>query len=97
MLSKSDLVKLYETVLSIPGMNEGVKIDLRLSRKNILLLSQIIQKGLTEGGSDKEVSVLSFSSKQSLEELAALPAEILSKAGLTEMNEKLAALGPSAV
>ena len=46
MLSKNDLAKLYDTVLSIPGMNQTVKVDLKIPRKNVLLLSKIIQRGL---------------------------------------------------
>jgi len=46
MLAKTDVTRIYETVLSIPGMNDHVKISLSLSRKNVLLLSKIIERGL---------------------------------------------------
>ena len=35
--------KIFETVLSSPGMNEKCKIVLMLSRQNILLLSRLIE------------------------------------------------------
>ena len=44
------MTQLYETLLCSPGMKETVKVDLRISKKSILLLSQIIKKGLTESG-----------------------------------------------
>jgi hypothetical protein len=45
MLAKTDIARIYETVLSIPGMNENVKIVLSISRKNTLLLSKAIERG----------------------------------------------------
>ena len=38
--------KIFETVLSSPGMHEKCKIVLLLSRQNILLLSRLIETGL---------------------------------------------------
>ena len=35
-----EMAQLYETLLCSPGMKETVKVDLRISRKSILLLSQ---------------------------------------------------------
>ncbi len=46
MFSTTDIAKIYDTVLSIPGMNETVKIDLRIPRKNVLLLLKVIERGL---------------------------------------------------
>ncbi len=42
MASKTEITKTYEAVLSIPGMNENIKIDLRIPRKNVLFLSKVI-------------------------------------------------------
>jgi hypothetical protein len=47
MLTIDDVAKVYDTILSIPGMNEKVKIDLKVTRKNALLLNRIIQRGLS--------------------------------------------------
>ena len=38
--------KIFETVLSSPGMNEKCKIVLMLSRQNILLLTRLMEAGL---------------------------------------------------
>ncbi len=35
MLTTTDVAKVYDTILSVPGMNETVKIDMKLSR-NVL-------------------------------------------------------------
>ncbi|WP_431244487.1 hypothetical protein ACQ9BO_09320 [Flavobacterium sp. P21] len=36
MITANDATKVFDTVLSIPGMNETVKMDLKISRKNVL-------------------------------------------------------------
>jgi hypothetical protein len=90
MLAKNDLARIYETVLSIPGMNENVKLSLQLPRKNVLLLSKVIERGLAmKEGEDKSSTILDIVSPATLQELTALAGEILQKAGLTDMNEKL--------
>jgi len=92
MSVKTDVAKIYETVLSIPGMNENVKIAFSIPRKNVLLLSKIIERGLSAEDPDNKIfTVLDMVPKQTLQELQALPADLLEKAGLTEMNQKLQA------
>lgn len=46
MLTKTELGRLYETLLSIPGMNDPVRMDLKIPRKKVLQLSQVIRRGL---------------------------------------------------
>jgi hypothetical protein len=90
MLVKTDVAKIYETVLSIPGMNDNVKIQFIIPRKNVLLLSKAIERGLSvKDADDKSPNVLDIVPKETLKELLALPADLLDKAGLTEMNQKL--------
>lgn len=90
MLEKTDVVKVYDTVLSIPGMNDEVKISLKISRKNLMLLNKVIERGLNEKDTnDKTVSILDTVSKETLLELGEIARQLLQKAGLTEMNEKL--------
>ncbi len=90
MLAKNDVVRIYETVLSIPGMNEEVKVPLKISRKNLLLLSKVIERGLNgREADDKSVGVLDIVSRETLQELSEIAGQLLNKAGLTEMNEKL--------
>lgn len=92
MIAKNDVAKLYDTILSIPGMNDEVKLNLKISRKNLLLLTKIIERGLNgKDSDDKSVSVLDTVPKESLQELSEIAGQLLGKAGLTEMNEKLKA------
>jgi len=48
MLTTNDVAKVYDTILSPPGMNETVKIDLRISRRSVLLLNSVITRGFTK-------------------------------------------------
>lgn len=93
MLAKSEIGRIYDTVLSIPGMNETVKIAISIPRKNVLLLSKVIERGLaSKEEKDTSPNVLEMVPPESLKELLLLAADLLSKAGLTEMNQKLQAL-----
>ncbi len=58
MLTTTDVAKVYDTILSIPGMNETVKIDMKISRKNALLLSRLIERGLTLKQDEKPSNLL---------------------------------------
>ena len=93
MFTTNDVAKVYDTILSIPGMNEVVKIDLRISRKNVLLLNQVIERGLSAKDDDKSSVLLGNVLEESLLELKNLSEECLQKAGLIELSEKLQALG----
>jgi len=93
MLTTKDVATVYDTILSIPGMNETVKIDLKISRRNVLLLNSVIARGLTvKDPDDKSSNILDVMSKETLEELTNLSDECLKKAGLTELNNKLKSL-----
>ncbi len=93
MLAKTDVARIYETVLSIPGMSDQVKIAFNIPRKNVLLLSKVIERGLSlKDPDDKSNNVLDIVPKETLQELLLLSSDILNKAGLTEMNQKLQSL-----
>lgn len=94
MMTKSEVAKVFDTVLSIPGMSEVVKIDLKISRKNVLLLSHVIEEGLLM---EKDASsLLGNIPEEGLSELKSLSEECLQKAGLIELNQKLLSLSASA-
>lgn len=95
MLTTNDVAKVYDTILSIPGMNETVKIDLKMSRKNVLLLNSVIERGLAVKDDDKSSNILNNVPEDSLNELKALANDCLQKAGLIELSEKLKMLGNS--
>lgn len=89
MLTENDVAKVFDTILSIPGMNETVKIDLKISRKNVLLLNHVIERGSALEVEDKLSILLSSIPQDNLLELKLLGNEFLQKAGLTELSEKL--------
>lgn len=89
MLTTSDVAKVYDTILSIPGMSETVKIDLRISRKNVLLLNSVIERGLNAKDDDKSSNLLKSVPQETLQELKTLASDCLQKAGLIELSEKL--------
>lgn len=90
MLPKNDVAKVYDTILSIPGMNDDVKLNLKTSRKNLLLLTKVIERGLNgKETDDKSVGILEIVPKETLQEIGEITSQLLNKAGLTEMNEKL--------
>lgn len=92
MLTTTDVAKVYDTILSIPGMNETVKIDMRISRKNVLLLNSVIKRGLATKDDDKSLNLLANIPPEALQELNTLADDCLTKAGLTELSEKLNSL-----
>ncbi len=92
MQTTNTIAKVFETILSIPGMNENVKIQLSIPRKNVLLLSKVIECGLAVKDALGDDNILAITPKEVLEELNAISDELLKKAGLAEMNEKLNAL-----
>jgi len=93
MLTTTDVTKVYDTILSIPGMNDTVKIDLKISRRNVLLLNSVIERGLTvKDADDKASNLLDIVPKETLQELSTLSEDCLRKAGLTELSQKLSLL-----
>jgi|UPI0003644867 hypothetical protein len=92
MFMKSvEMNQLYETLLCSPGMKETVKVDVRISRKSILLLSQIIQKGLSESGNQAS-EFATIAGAESSNELQEMLKTCLEKANLFELDERLAKL-----
>ena len=93
MITTNDVAKVFDTVLSIPGMSETVKIDLKISRKNVLLLSHVIERGLIMEKNDE--GLLGSLTEEVLSELRNVSEECLQKAGLVELNQKLTILNES--
>jgi len=88
MENKNEMVKMYETMLSLPSMDETVKFSQGIKRKQVLLLSMLIETGLRSG--DREITeLLAAMPEGTAGELNGLAAEYLQKAGLTELSSKL--------
>ncbi|WP_134087875.1 hypothetical protein [Olivibacter sp. XZL3] len=89
MLTTTELGRVYDTLLCIPGMNETVKIDLRISRTMVLLLTQVIQRGISFKEGEQVQGLLDTVNPETIRELEELSIDCLTKAGLMELNEKL--------
>jgi hypothetical protein len=81
--------KIFQTVLSSPGMNEKCKINLMMSRQNILLLSRLIEAGLLTDKNLFDDEIIAALPEDSLEEFKNIHEEILRKGELTEFYDRL--------
>ena len=88
MSNKNEMVRMYETMLSLPSMDEIVKFSQAIQRKQVLLLSLLIENGLSSGHPEIK-DLLAAMPENTTGELKALAAEYLQKAGLTELSAKL--------
>ena len=86
---KKEKSKVFETVLSSPGMNENCKIVLVMSRQNILVLTRLIDSGLLSGKSSFDDEILETLPAESSSEFKAIHEEILKKSGLTDFYNLL--------
>jgi hypothetical protein len=91
MATTDVLGKVYETLLCSPGMNEAVKIDVRMNRKTVLLLSGMIETGLGKDDSYQS-ELIKLIPAEDKEELKVFADECLKKAGLKELSEKMRSL-----
>jgi len=91
MLSTKDVAVIYETLLTSPGMSENVKISLQIPRKNILLVTNIIQLGISVKDTEQG-ALVQVVGKEAIGELQGLIADLLQKSGLTEVYNKINAL-----
>lgn len=89
MMTTNEVGQVFDTILSSPGMNEAVRIDMKISRKAVLLLHQIIEGSLSGKEVQEGILLSGFISAETQEELKGLGADCLQKAGLVEMSEKL--------
>ena len=83
------MAQVYDTLLCSPGMNEAVKIDVRINRKTVLLLNSVIERGLLDKDGEQSQGLLELIPKETVEELRQFSEECLKKAGLTELSEKM--------
>ncbi len=92
MLSVKDLSIVYEALLSPDTMSTAVKITLNITRKQALLLAKVIELGLSVQQEHGQAGLLSVVDAGELTKLQGLSADLLKKAGLTEMMDKLNSL-----
>jgi len=92
MLSVKELSIVYEALLAPETMSTPVKITLNITRKQALLLAKVIELGLAVEHESGQSGILSVVDGSELGKLQGLAADLLKKAGLTEMMDKLNAL-----
>jgi hypothetical protein len=73
-------------------MNSIVKIPLQLSRKTLLLLTRVIEKGITFHEETPDTGILAVLDAEALAEIKGVSSTLLDKSGLSEMNTRLDAL-----
>jgi len=88
MNNKNEMVRMYETMLSLPSMDETVKFNQGIPRKQVLLLSLLIESGLKSDNPEIR-DMLAAMPDGTATELNKLGEEYLQKAGLTELSSKL--------
>ena len=81
--------KIFQTVLSSPGMIEKCKVNLMMSRQNILILSRLIEAGLLTEKNPFDDEIIASLAADSLIEFKSIHEEILRKGELTEFYDRL--------
>jgi hypothetical protein len=84
--------KVFQTILSSPGMTQKCKINLTLSRQNILLLSRLIEAGLWTDNNPFGDEIIAALPEGSLAEFKTIHEEILRKSELTDFYQCLKSL-----
>jgi hypothetical protein len=92
MMNAKELASVYDTIMSVPGMNDQIKSDLKISRRNVLLLTQAIRRALRIPGDGSNLDSIDIASGEWKDELLALSADCLQKSGLVHLNDRLAKL-----
>jgi len=90
MATNNVLGTVYETLLCSLGMNEAVKIDVKMNRKTVLLLNSVIEAGVNQNGENLEL--LKLVPAEDVVKLQEFANECLTKAGLKELSDKMKSL-----
>jgi len=84
-MTSGELSKVFGALMMMPRMDEVMKVDLGLDRKQVLLLAFVIENGLSE----TDGSGVQFFSKEDAEQLREKAKQALEKAGLPEVYAQL--------
>lgn len=84
--------KIFETILSSPGMNEKCKIVLQISRQQVLLLSRLIEHGLLNKDEVYKDELIEAFPTDSIDGFKLIHEEILKKAELSEFYDRMKSL-----
>lgn len=81
--------RIFETILSSPGMNEKCKLSLVVSRQSLLLLCRLMEAGLLTKELPITDDFLQSLPSDNIEEIKALQEEMLRKAGLADFYQRM--------
>jgi len=85
----SEKARIFEMILSSPGMNEKCRLSLTISRQNFLLLSRLIEAAFLSKKKAFEDDLLAVLPDESVAEMKLIHEEILGKTGLTDFYQRL--------
>ena len=91
MEKTNQMALVYETLLCSPGMAENVKLDMRISRKALLLLAAALETQL-KAAETGPFSVTDYFESETVEELEKMISDILLKSELSGLHSKLKTL-----
>lgn len=88
MKTKKEITGMLSILVSVPGMEDNVKLNLSLKRKQVMLLSNVIREGMkTDQGMVGDL--LAVLAPDSSNELLRLSEEMDERAGLSELQQKV--------
>ncbi|MEO6540315.1 MAG: hypothetical protein ABIN74_04965 [Ferruginibacter sp.] len=90
--ANADKTKVFETLLSSPGMTAKCKINLSVSRQNIILISRLIEFGVGAEKNGIENPIISALPKETWADLKIVQQEILTKADIVDFYGRLKSL-----
>ncbi|MEP6556826.1 MAG: hypothetical protein ABJB11_24935, partial [Ferruginibacter sp.] len=82
-------IKDLQIVFRSPGMSEKCKVNLVISRQNILLIGRLIEAGLLSKNNQIEDEILAAFKETFMEEFKSIHEEILRQSELTEFYYRL--------
>lgn len=85
----------YDTLLCIPGMHDVVKVDLRMSRKSILVFSQLLEQGLQKEQRSENEELSHLIGPEVIKEIQEVLTHCLEKSQLSALSNQLQVLQKS--
>lgn len=81
MLSTKEITRVYETMLKSSWMKEEVKVSFKVSRRDILFITQIVEKGISAEDAKSLIP------DEAVQAIKGFLDDILKRAELTELRE----------
>ena len=88
MGSNINISLVYETLLASPGMNDHIKLDMRVSRKSLLLLAACVESQIKHTNT-ASADLQNYFGEETAQETEKLITACLAKAELTTLHNKL--------